>query len=614
MIKFILIISLISGSICGGPRPGRPGPPGPRPGCDKTGINPHAKTSASSYVLNNLYYVGLNQTLKLMKDPINAGKKILDVARTVRFPPELCSVFSKPACDPNYKYQSFDGSCNNLNKPWLGKTDTPYKRHLQPEYSDNLSAPRSIAQSKNALPNTRVISRALSSDNSQFENSWTHLGALFGQFLTHDFSAHGDISDSKGNEFECPCGTTSAFCDNVAMPSDETIMKQSCMQFTRSSASFPTYDCRMDYREQVNLMSSFIDASQVYGENLNTSLNLRLKTGGLMRSSNGVTARPYLPKSDDATCSATDPTMMCFIAGESRTSENLGLAGIQLLFMREHNRIATELAKINVNWNDDQLYFETRRIVVAMYQHIVYNEWLASVLGKTVQQQSGLLPLKVGPFIGYDPRVNPSVFNEFTTVAMRFGHSLVRNQLSRFTDENGVVVALDLAAYNIQRGRDHGIPAYVKYRSLCGFRQAITFQDLSDTVSSEKIALLQTVYENVADIDLWVGGLAETPRPDSLIGPTFSCMIAKQFQDFKRSDRFFYENAKDQMLGTQLTAFTLEQLNEIRKVSMASLICKDFDIVSIQPNVFLKASAAILNDRILCSSMAKIDLSKWRQF
>jgi hypothetical protein len=36
-----------------------------------------------------------------------------------------------------------------------------------------------------------------------------------------------------------------------------------------------------------------------------------------------------------------------------------------------------------------------------------------------------------------------------------------------------------------------------------------------------------------------------------------------------------------------------DQLNEIRKISMANLICKDFDIDSIQPNVFLKASASI---------------------
>ena len=43
-------------------------------------------------------------------------------------------------------------------------------------------------------------------------------------------------------------------------------------------------------------------------------------------------------------------------------------------------------------------------------------------------------------------------------------------------------------------------------------------------------------------------------------------MIAKQFQDFKKSDRFFYENAKDPMLGTQLTAFTLgiKDFNQIK--------------------------------------------------
>jgi peroxidase len=50
--------------------------------------------------------------------------------------------------------------------------------------------------------------------------------------------------------------------------------------------------------------------------------------------------------------------------------------------MREHNRIATELANLNKNWNDDTLYFETKRIIVAMYNHIIYNQWLPTVLGK----------------------------------------------------------------------------------------------------------------------------------------------------------------------------------------------------------------------------------------
>jgi len=36
------------------------------------------------------------------------------------------------------------------------------------------------------------------------------------------------------------------------------------------------------------------------------------------------------------------------MAGEYRTSENLGLVGMQTLFNREHNRIATALAKIKL--------------------------------------------------------------------------------------------------------------------------------------------------------------------------------------------------------------------------------------------------------------------------
>ena len=66
---------------------------------------------------------------------------------------------------------------------------------------------------------------------------------------------------------------------------------------------------------------------------------------------------------------------------------------------------------------------------------------------------------------------------------------------------------------------------------------------------------------NVEDIDLWVGGLAEivVGEDDVLTGPTFTCLLGKQFSELKRGDRFYYENAPDRNKGTASTAFSLSK-------------------------------------------------------
>ena len=60
------------------------------------------------------------------------------------------------SCNPNSKYSSLDGSCNNLRTPWFGKTQTPYKRYLRAWYQDGVSAMRSLSVSGRPLLNPRV--------------------------------------------------------------------------------------------------------------------------------------------------------------------------------------------------------------------------------------------------------------------------------------------------------------------------------------------------------------------------------------------------------------------------------------------------------------------------
>lgn len=221
---------------------------------------------------------------------------------------------------------------------------------------------------------------------------------------------------------------------------------------------------------------------------------------------------------------------MCY-AGDARHTETPTLASIQTVFLREHNRLVEILRKINPHWDGERLYQEARKINVAVYQHIIYNEFLPIILGEQAVKTLGLLPKPSGFNTCYSNKVDGSTKNAFSAAAFRYGHSMigrviqyfdsnfishmrkpledeffnpttvrdnrdfgidrmlrwltsdmtsvadrvlassVRNHLFQSEPDNG----FDLSALNIQRGRDHGIPTYNKFRKFCGLPPALTF-------------------------------------------------------------------------------------------------------------------------------------------
>ena len=101
--------------------------------------------------------------------------------------------------------------------------------------------------------------------------------------------------------------------------------------------------------------------------------------------------------------------MKCFVSGESRTSENLGLSGMHTLMMREHNRIASNLKVVNPKWDDDKLFNEARRLLLGIYQHIVYSQWIPATIGNNPNYPD-LAPL---PLNNYYERYDPTVVKYF---------------------------------------------------------------------------------------------------------------------------------------------------------------------------------------------------------
>ena len=294
------------------------------------------------------------------------------------------------------------------------------------------------------------------------------------------------------------------------------------MPFTRSDAICT----ESGQREQFNIVTAFTDGSNIYGSDVRRAEGLRTMSKGFLRTH---TQGPTLPSNKQARrIDPIGP--MEFVAGDIRATEQPGLASIHSLFVLEHNRLATLLSSFDSSLLDEELYQRSRRLVIGQIQNIVYGEFLPIVLGPTTMQEYGLNLPAFRTTTTYDKSVNPGIFNEFATFAFRFGHSLIPDffktakkplettpnicplkdtffkieECVMGKDSSGkawqnLILGIstsqsppmdakieesisnflfcqkcniidgfgqDLAARNIQRGRDHGLPGYNHYRHV----------------------------------------------------------------------------------------------------------------------------------------------------
>jgi hypothetical protein len=340
---------------------------------------------------------------------------------------------------------------NSVNPTW-GTAGTDLLRVSPVAYADGVSAP--------SLPNdpsARLVSNILnnqadpnnpSQDLSTVDgNSLSDFGYVWGQFIDHDM----DLTPDGGASFP------------IDVPPGDPIGGAGPLPFSRSQFDPSTGTDPSNPRQQVNAITSYLDLSQVYGSSAFVADALRTHSGGLMKTSPGnmlpfnnldYFTQDQLDALNMANASGLLPNDQLYAAGDVRANENIELTALQTLFVRNHNRIATLLAQQDPtafgfsSWTDENLYQEARKLNIAQYQAITYEHYLPDLLG----------PNALTAYAGYDASVNASIATEFSTVAYRFGHSMLDNFIERH-DNNGQDIADQSGEASVSLAQDFFDPS-----------------------------------------------------------------------------------------------------------------------------------------------------------
>ncbi|KAK6026886.1 heme peroxidase, partial [Ostertagia ostertagi] len=210
----------------------------------------------------------------------------------------------------------------------------------------------------------------------------------------------------------------------------------------------------------------------------------------------------------------------CMLSGSDDANILPGVTALHAVFIKQHNRIARLLKEQNRHWPDSRLFEEARRVVSAQLQHITYNEFLPIMLGRENIKLVFNNPSKL-----YEVRGVESILRHLLSTTIAKPALRVNDEVKDEFLKDQYLLGLDLIAIALKRGRDHGVPGYTAVRAQCGLGKVRSFHELKEYfIDDPKVEYINTIYENVDDIDLLVGVLAEQPIKGALFGPTMACI------------------------------------------------------------------------------------------
>lgn len=456
--------------------------------------------------------------------------------------------------------RTFSGACSSLFNPSWGAINTPHRRLI--------ASPIPLPTD---LPSPRLLSNILCRHNNVKSTRFLNeLTTFFGQFVDHNIV----LTPADGPLFPIPVPPSDPLFANFSngLPFHRSRRVQAFTDHVFSERGPPNVFV------PINVVSSVLDLSAVYGPTISRVRALRGNGGKLKTSHDGR----FLPFNHPHLDNEPTTGNIFFIAGDTRSNEHPVLTALHTLFVREHNHLVDELASKFSNYSDDWLFQTARAINIAQFQKITLEHFYPAMTGRQLPPSS----------LFSDKYVDASIIDVFATAAFRVGHTMVNDVISP-RDKHGplasikmsetffqpgehmvhtdidrflrgaawvraqqvdlaVVDALrnhlftsvrgeegvDLVAMNIQRSRDNGLPSYNDVREAVGIARASCFANISRKVSVQ--TALSTAYGSVNRVEAWIGMVAEDHAPGAAMGETLIAVWELQFRKIRDGDRLYF--------------------------------------------------------------------------